>query len=130
MKCPYCGGETHYAKCEFCGSVIEQSAGETVNEIFQDVTRNVTQNIVQNITINPDTTITDISKKHKSTTLTLCCLGFFGLGGIHRFYTGKIGTGILWFLTVGCFGIGTIMDLVSIIINKFYDNEDKRISRW
>ncbi|MDE6539226.1 MAG: NINE protein [Ruminococcus sp.] len=130
MKCPYCGGETRYAKCEFCGSVIEQSAGETVNEIFQDVTRNVTQNIVQNITINPDTTITDISKKHKSTTLTLCCLGFFGLGGIHRFYTGKIGTGILWFLTVGCFGIGTIMDLVSIIINKFYDNEDKRISRW
>ena len=72
----------------------------------------------------------EISRKSKSTTITLCCLGFFGLGGIHRFYTGNIGTGIIWLCTLGCFGIGTIMDLVSIIINKFYDNEDKRISRW
>ena len=126
MKCPYCGGETRYSRCEFCGSVIEQSAGETVNEIIQDVT----QNIVQNITINPDTTITNISKKSKSTAITLCCLGFFGLGGIHRFYTGKVGTGIIWLLTAGCFGIGTIMDLVSLIINKFDDNEEKLIKKW
>lgn len=125
MKCPYCGGETRYAKCEFCGSVIEQSAGETVNEIIQDVK----QNIVQNITINPDTTIS-ISRKNKSTAIALCCLGFFGLGGIHRFYTGKVGTGIIWFLTVGCFGIGTVMDLVSLIINKFDDNEEKLIKKW
>ncbi|MCM1314925.1 MAG: TM2 domain-containing protein [Prevotella sp.] len=130
MKCPYCGAETRYAKCEFCDSVIEQSAGETVNEIFQDVTRNVTQNIVQNITINPDTTITDISKKSKSTAIALCCLGFVGLGGIHRFYAGKIGTGLIWLCTAGCFGIGTVIDLVSIIINKFDDNKEKRISKW
>lgn len=130
MKCPYCGAETRYAKCEFCDSVIDQSAAETVNEVFQDVTRNVTQNIVQNITINPNTIVEDISRKSKSTTLILCCLGFFGLGGIHRFYAGKIGTGLLWFLTAGCFGIGTIIDLVSIIINKFYDSKEKRISKW
>ncbi|MDE6425879.1 MAG: TM2 domain-containing protein [Ruminococcus sp.] len=130
MKCPYCGAETRYAKCEFCDSVIEQSAGETVNEIFQDVTRNVTQNIVQNITINPDTTITDISKKSKSTAIALCCLGFVGLGGIHRFYAGKIGTGLIWLCTAGCFGIGTVIDLVSIIINKFDDSKEKRISKW
>ncbi len=129
MKCPYCGGETRYAKCEFCGSVIEQSAGETVNEMIHDVTRNVTQNIVQNITINPDTNIS-ISKKSKSTAITLCCLGFFGLGGIHRFYAGKVGTGIIWLCTLGCFGIGTVMDLVSLIINKFDDNEEKLIRKW
>ncbi|MDE6502622.1 MAG: TM2 domain-containing protein [Ruminococcus sp.] len=97
--------------------------------MLQDVTRNVTQNIVQNITINPNTTI-GISKKSKSTAIVLCCLGFFGMGGIHRFYAGKIGTGILWFCTVGCFGIGTVMDLVSLIINKFYDSHERPISKW
>lgn len=129
MKCPYCGAETRYAKCEFCDAIIEQSISETVNEALQDVTRNVTQNIVQNITINQNP-MEEISKKNKSTTIILCCLGFFGLGGFHRFYTGKIGTGILWFLTLGCFGIGTIIDLVSIIINKFYDSKEKRIAKW
>ncbi|MDE6672380.1 MAG: TM2 domain-containing protein [Ruminococcus sp.] len=97
--------------------------------MIHDVTRNVTQNIVQNITINPDTNIS-ISKKSKSTAITLCCLGFFGLGGIHRFYAGKVGTGIIWLCTLGCFGIGTVMDLVSLIINKFDDNEEKLIRKW
>ena len=129
MKCPYCGAETRYAKCEYCDSVISQSAGETVNEMFQDVTRNVTQNIVQNITINQNP-MEEISRKKKSTSIILCCLGFFGLGGFHRFYTGHIGTGILWLCTAGCFFIGTIIDLVSIIIGKFYDNKERRISKW
>ncbi len=138
MKCPYCGGETRYAKCEFCDSVIAQSAGETVSEMFQDVTRNVTQNIAQSmaqnipnkINIIPDTNITDISKKSKSTAIALCCLGFVGLGGIHRMYAGKVGTGIVWLCTVGCFGVGTVMDLVSLIINKFDDGKGKLISKW
>ncbi|MDE6832832.1 MAG: TM2 domain-containing protein [Ruminococcus sp.] len=97
--------------------------------MLQDVTRNVTQNIVQNITINPDTSIS-ISKKSKSTAIALCCLGFVGLGGIHRMYAGKVGTGIVWLCTAGCFGVGTVMDLVSLIINKFDDGKGKLISKW
>lgn len=35
----------------------------------------------------------DLKKKTKVTAIILCCLGFIGVGGIHKFYEGKIGTG-------------------------------------
>lgn len=38
----------------------------------------------------------------------------FGFAGLHRFYLGKIGTGVLYFITGGLFGIGTIYDLFSM----------------
>lgn len=41
----------------------------------------------------------------------LWCLIFVGLGGVHRIYFGKYGTGILWILTWGLFGIGQFIDL-------------------
>jgi TM2 domain-containing membrane protein YozV len=41
-------------------------------------------------------------------------LTFLGLFGIHRFYLGKIGTGILWLLTGGLFGIGWLYDFCTL----------------
>lgn len=41
----------------------------------------------------------------------LWCLWLFGLAGVHRIYMGKYGTGILWLLTWGLFGIGQFVDL-------------------
>lgn len=43
-------------------------------------------------------------------TVTWVLLTFLGVFGIHRFYMGKVGTGILYLLTVGVFGIGLIYD--------------------
>jgi hypothetical protein len=41
------------------------------------------------------------------------CSGFGALG-FHRFYLGKVGTGILWMLTGGLFGIGSIYDVATL----------------
>ena len=38
----------------------------------------------------------------------------FGVAGLHRFYLGKVGTGILYFMTFGLLGIGTLYDLVTM----------------
>ncbi len=50
----------------------------------------------------------------------LLCLFFGGLG-IHRFYTDKIGTGILMLLTLGGFGIWWLVDLIMIGCNTYRD---------
>ena len=41
-------------------------------------------------------------------------LAFLGVLGIHRFYIGKIGTGILWLLTGGLLGIGIVYDFLTM----------------
>lgn len=39
---------------------------------------------------------------------------FLGLAGLHRFYVGKWGTGLLWLCTGGLLGIGQLVDLILI----------------
>lgn len=60
------------------------------------------------------------SNKNKWVTLALCVfLGFFGA---HRFYVGKVGTGVLYIFTAGGLGFGWIIDMVMICCNKFTDS--------
>lgn len=54
----------------------------------------------------------------------LCGAGFFGIGGLHRLYNGKIGTGLLWLCTGGLFYIGQVVDLL-IIPNMVDEYEQK-----
>ena len=49
-------------------------------------------------------------------------LGFFG---VHRFITGKVRTGIYFYLTAGGFFIGVIVDLVQIFRGKYRDVWDR-----
>ena len=55
---------------------------------------------------------------------------FFGIFGIHRFYVGKIGTGILQLVTLGGVGIWSLIDFIMIIIGRFTDKEGNTITQW
>ena len=59
------------------------------------------------------------SDKNWLATLLLCL--FLGGIGVHRFYVGKVGTGILQLITLGGCGIWTLIDLIMIITGSFTD---------
>ena len=46
---------------------------------------------------------------------------FLGTFGAHRFYAGKILTGILMLLTFGGFGIWWLIDIIVIVFGGFRD---------
>ena len=64
------------------------------------------------------TTIT--SDKSKKTAL-LCCI-FGGFLGIHQFYVGKFGKGLLYLFTAGLLCFGWIVDIIKIASGSFLDN--------
>ncbi|MCX6417388.1 MAG: TM2 domain-containing protein [Actinobacteria bacterium] len=49
---------------------------------------------------------------------------------VHRFYVGKIGTGLLFFFTVGGLGIWWIYDVIISITGNFTDKQGRKITRW
>lgn len=51
---------------------------------------------------------------------------FLGLFGIHRFYMGKLWTGLLWLCTAGLFGIGYVYDFCTLNGQIHERNQMKR----
>lgn len=66
----------------------------------------------------------------KSRLVALLFAWFFGMLGIHRFYVNRVGSGILWLLTFGLFGVGALVDLILIASGKFTDKEGKPLLVW
>lgn len=69
-----------------------------------------------------------VSEKNRLATLLFCL--FLGSLGIHRFYVGKVGTGILMLITLGGLGVWTMIDLIMIVVGSFKDKEGKLIKNW
>lgn len=103
--CKYCGKRITYEAvvCTYCGRQVEllQSANNPT-------------------VINQSVVVGTGTPKNKAVALLLCF--FFGWLGVHRFYEGKIATGILWVLTFGVLGIGWLVDFIILIFkpNTYY----------
>lgn len=68
------------------------------------------------------------SDRSRLVAILLCW--FLGIFGAHRFYVGKVGTGILQLVTLGGLGIWTLIDLVMIAVGAFTDIDGRRVFVW
>lgn len=64
--------------------------------------------------------VTGTSDKKKKVALLLCIFG--GIFGLHQFYVGRIGKGILYLFTGGLFIIGVLIDIIKILMGTYTDN--------
>jgi TM2 domain len=118
MKCNQCDfiNESNEEKCSNCGCDLIKDSTFEENNIIEEI-----------ITDTKDAAESDISSKGWNPVLILCLL--LGLIGFHRFYVGKAGTAIFMLLTLGGFGIWTLVDLIMIILGEFTDEDGKKIKR-
>jgi hypothetical protein len=70
----------------------------------------------------------NVSDKSRAVSLALGIpLGVFGA---HRFYVGKIGTGLLMLCTLGGMGLWYLYDLITIASGEFRDGEGRKVALW
>jgi len=69
-----------------------------------------------------------VSKRSRGLALGLSVFG--GFCGLHRFYVGKVGTGVAMILTLGGCGIWWLYDLVLVAAGEFRDADDLPLRNW
>ncbi|MBI3792533.1 MAG: TM2 domain-containing protein [Gemmatimonadetes bacterium] len=74
--------------------------------------------------------MTDSDYSPKSRLVAFILAFFFGVFGVHRFYVGKTGTGLLQIVTLGGLGIWTLIDTILILVGSFKDKEGRVVYRW
>lgn len=67
---------------------------------------------------------TEVRSSHNRVAAILMAV-FFGYWGVHRLYTGRYLTAILWFFTGGLFGFGWFYDVVMLAIGRFKDSDGR-----
>lgn len=151
MFCKNCGTEVadNAKVCENCGQVLRKviycsACGHELSEQavicpgcgaptekYQQNTQTQQPNIViNNANTNTNTNINNNrgSYAHKSKTVALLLAIFLGYFGVHRFYVGKAGTGIIWLFTGGMFGIGWLIDIIMIAVGSFRDKRGYKLA--
>ncbi len=118
--CKYCGGRIpeDAVVCTLCGRQVE-----ALNQGAQPQIIINNDNSSNNSNVNAAYAggVAIVGRQKNKWIAFLLCLFLGGLGA-HRFYEGKIATGILYLLTGGLCGIGIIVDLILILLkpNPYY----------
>ena len=68
-----------------------------------------------------------VDRSSRSWVVTLLLCWFFGVLGIHRFYVGKTGTGLIQLLTGGGLGIWALIDFIMILFGAFTDENGLKV---
>ncbi len=110
--CKFCGSKIpeDAIMCTHCGRQVEQMKVENPNIVINNTNTNTnTNNVTTGYTGKP---------KNKWVALALCIFTICG----HKFYEGKMGMGILYLFTMGLFGIGWVLDIISLLFkpNPYY----------
>ncbi len=126
-RCPQCGAPMDNGHCIYCNYTYHKAAGPTQQQNPQG------QYSQANYQQSPNNIYAAqqglaISNKSRAAALVMCF--FFGILGVHRFYVGKIGTGIIYLLTCGVFGIGWIVDIIMILAGSFKDKYPLPLQNW
>ena len=133
MKCYYHNDREVIAACTECGRFICEECKVNINgkavckSCVENNICNSNQRNKYNTYKNGEVKQQEYNKYYgrkymqKSWLVTLLLCLFTGTLGVHRFYVGKIGTGILQLLTFGGFGIWTLVDFILIACKKFTD---------
>ena len=101
------------------GNVLDEAKSAAASQPTINIT-NTNDSVNTNTNVNGG--FMGTPRKSKTVALILCIIGFFGFGGLHRMYVGKVGSGVLHFLTYGLCAIGTIIDLIAILSGGFRDS--------
>lgn len=125
--CPHCHGiavakdvNRDYV-CPDCGwscEVNSIAATELSHPVYYEVQQGPAPGLQGRARVQSQS---QVSRKSWTVALILTILSFFCLGGLQRFYVGKIGTGLLWLCTGGLWFIGTICDLIMLLTHNFKD---------
>lgn len=133
LNCPNCGTPIGNKKfCKFCGEQIDKECvvcpkcGKQVeslagNDTNPNIIINNSSNASAAASASANATVRPVvygRPKDKWVALLLCIFTLCG----HKFYEGKIGMGILYLCTAGLFGIGWIIDIISLAMktNPYY----------
>ena len=109
-----------YCKADL-GNVLDEAKNSSVSQPTINIT-NTNDSVNTNANTNVNSGFMGAPRKSKTVALILCIVGFFGFAVLHRMYVGKVGSGVLHFLTYGFCAIGTIIDLISILSGGFRDS--------
>ncbi|MCI7146448.1 MAG: TM2 domain-containing protein [Clostridiales bacterium] len=115
-KCPACGAMLIDGECEYCG--FKKAVAKAPDAQYSPVAEMPNVRVYGNVKISP-----------KDWLITLLLAIFLGWLGVHKFYEGKIGMGIVYLLTCGVFCIGWVIDIVKILLNKEKDKNGLIIHR-